>query len=405
MRKLMLWAMMLALVLAAGACTKKTVLTSDPAGQVASNQETSQGYGYDTGPEPEERSLDETAAAAPAPGEEPRSYDNSPYWEQQGQVGSESLSTGREYYFALQVGSFSSPDNAEAFSRTLQSNGFESDIEVVDVGGATQHRVLAMAHGREQDIRDRLMGLGVYDPLILYKSETPPDRYPGTPHVGGSPGVVETSGGAAPGPDLTPSANAAPGSGATNAGPDEYVTLEEAPEPTGTFTYQVGSFSLRANAESLARALETRGFETGVEEGRDDRGTVYTVTATGRGSESEVLARLEQAGIYDPIMLRGQATAAPASYAPPAAPAASGAAEAVQQYSTIVYQVGAFTSRTNAELLRDQLAQNGFDARIEAVNLSGTTHYKVLAGRPGTDADNRARLRQLGIHDPIVRSY
>ncbi|THB67993.1 MAG: SPOR domain-containing protein [Desulfovibrio sp.] len=366
-------------VLAASGCSKKTVVYSEPT-DGSSQASTSSGSSYGPVDAPEERSLSQ---ASPPAEEEARPYDNTPYWEEQS-------ASPDAYYFAMQVGSFSSPDNAEAFSRTLRSNGFESTIEVVDVGGATQHRVVAIGHGEENEIRDRLAMLGVYEPIVLYKSVSPPDQYPTTSLARGT----------AYSPDATP--GTAPGAGASTSSPDEYVTLEDSPpaapttptEPTGVYTYQVGSFSLRANADSLARALETRGFQTNIEQGQ---GGVYNVAASGQGTESDVLSRLEQAGIYDPIMLDGRQTSSGGAAVSPAAATSSAGA--------VTYQVGVFSSRTNADELRDTLISDGFDASVEAVTMSGTTRYKVLATRAGTDSEIRAQLRQHGIYDPIVRSY
>ena len=404
--------LVLALAIMATGCTRKTVIYSTPPGAEAPAADSSQGYEYSSGPAPEERPLDDgwpgpgafaedsgdqgalegsPPGMTPSPGER-RPYDNTPYWEQ-------GPGASQAQYFALQVGSFSSPDNAQAFSRTLQASGFETSIETVTVNGATQHRVVAVAQGQEQELRDRLTTLGVYDPIVLYKSSVPPGQYPSTPGSA-SPSSARDSF-FPPRPANAAGPNPPPGA---QENPDEYLTLEETPEPSGTYTYQVGSFTLDANAQSLARALESRGFQTRVDQGRDDRGTVYTVSATAVGSENDVLSRLEQAGIYDPIMLHARSPQQTPEISAPATPA-GGAAASSQEFGAMVYQVGVFTSRANADELRNKLAAAGFDARIETVSMGGATHYKVLAGRSGNDAEIRALLRQNGIVDPIVRSH
>lgn len=66
-------------------------------------------------------------------------------------------------------------------------------------------------------------------------------------------------------------------------------------------------------------------------------------------------------------------------------------------------QAGFFSSRDNAEGLRDRLAAAGMEADVEQVVAdSGTVRYRVIAGRFANQAEAESRLRRLREEQGIV---
>jgi cell division protein FtsN len=92
--------------------------------------------------------------------------------------------------------------------------------------------------------------------------------------------------------------------------------------------------------------------------------------------------------------------------APPLHPAVPTLAPVAPGGASYLLQAGAFRGQEDADSMRAKLALVGFEARIVAAEVNGTTFYRVRVG-PYAQLDEmnraRSRLAENGIEASVVR--
>lgn len=264
-----------------------------------------------------------------------------------------------------QIGAFTKRENAQALAERVGASGFTTVIEDEATEGAPQHRVLATYKGRDAEARERLLQLGVYDPILLG-------------------GRVDPGSGKEPRPNA-----------------EQSQPPQPAYAPQSGVSYQVGAFAKEENARQLQRQLEEDGFTVQVQPTQGVPAQ-YRVIATWPGTDEEGRARLLEHDVFAPIIVHAAPQAAaqaeetppPASSAPPA-----------QGAGTFRFQVGAFSSIENAEVLRGKLEAKGFKSEIELIEEQGRPKYRVLAIKQGNVPELRQELMAIGVQQPILLGY
>lgn len=253
------------------------------------------------------------------------------------------------------------------------------------------------------------------------KTKIPPERYAGSgnsqsgavtqpttiqPPAEKSGGVKSSDLSESPAPGVASSQTPAPKPVAapTAGSPAPQPQAGQVNPAREVVTYQIGAFSKPENAQALAQKVEALGFSTSVENDAAAGAPSHKVLATWRGSDAEGRARLNEVGVYDPILIGGrvdprdqdnmQSMPAATSYVPEPA----GALPA----TGVSYQVGAFAMEANAVQLKRQLEEDGFTVTLQNTPQDPDTKYRVVATWPGTDEEGRARLLEHDIFDPMI---
>jgi len=99
-------------------------------------------------------------------------------------------------------------------------------------------------------------------------------------------------------------------------------------------------------------------------------------------------------------------TAPVASY-PLTPPASQPAGQPMSQSAAgevLVYQVGSFAHRDNAQSLQGMLSERGYACRIEEAQVGGKMYYRVVAEAPGPESSAISALASLGVNEPSLLS-